>query len=1551
MLSRDQAKLKLIDAWHNRDLKFLAEYKIIRPSSAEKKPHGAFYLKKHDKQLLYPPLEGYEFSRTAWVFSPVISELVEGEIYQIVVDIADDRFRQRSKHPFQLKIVDIFKIEQSEDYMSAKNFIAYWFGKKGESPGDAASIAGQLRLNQLELYTQTKRFIFELIQNADDMPVPGKTVQIEIRLLENYFVLRHNGQYFTRGDVKAISDAAKSTKRADETKTGYKGIGFKSVFSDSETVYILSQDYSFKFDKSAAIYKDFKELYRPNWSRFSIDEQIKFFKENKAKEKEHTDIENIPWQIKPIWTELTDIPEEVRPYFSKAKNVNIGLKVGASKIKEKRYDEMIAGLVDDPRFLLFLRNARKIDYWPPQGLMKTIEVRKTEEVTEVLADGELKSAYRTFDAEVAINNEAFGKAGLNFKHVQLEEDKFAFKDANDNILNNIPEKLGRLKTTVLSFAVKIAEGKIEKVPEAESILYNYLPTSDQRYRFPFIINADFISKTDREGILSENIWNHYLFFNIGYELTKWLRNLSKNRSYWSSYLNVLPDFLLDDKHEDLGAINSAFNNGLLLGISEIAFIPNSSGVKSLAKSLMIDDTGLAEVIGWPVFSDFTGTTKSLVDPLLDKKKLTIRYLDLEVFGYKQLRENLKDPIKRGRFNESLKTLDTKGRTSFITWLDKASEKELTFADILSLSFIRLGKENPLFFNIVEFQSDKTCLFRSPLTGKLFPQLKKIDKSISNFNIEEYPNLLAVLVKDNNTYLANDKLIYSRISDLFSGQLIKLSTEDRREILEILRTLEGIEIGTVAKLSWFRNRLGEFKPLAELYDNEDFIYPSSFNSYFIHHEDKRLLGKAYTDLTKSLADLLKLTEFFIDVVSNGRYDKGNTTVDLLSRLLKKSDSDNNIYPLLAKKIRLDGNTIDGDLFLDTITVNFLNQHNQSYQTNFKLRELLPGISEGSKNVSKLLERLALLNDAEKEVLRTKVFVLKAYNSSLIESSILAQTQELSYTQFLYILIPYWFNKQTSARKLRLSAPNPLTKAYEDTDKGISQLLDFMYTHKVANTDYQIEYEGILYSLISKGTIICHQDDLVLDTEMPGDYLVAWINGNDDKKKFLLEKGALGETYSHILYRQALRDEDVYALEKLTGKLDSSIPHFINTARYIENCETSSDFDFAWCGKQIVEFYSEFAGIKSVNFDIRKFPVYLGEEQDLFKLALLNKDKTYYKKQSSWGIYKAHVADRIFGDGNFLIPEDLVLPQGYKAITAHITEIVDKEKLVNLSHRFDAVFYEDWNKYEDHVINIFEGYFIPYRVIFEGEVLTEGIGTGERVWEDGKTYYVCAGLEDEIPFRLKTMNSADALSLVQAKLLPKKSGSNSKNNGDLSEEEIRELERLFHRKLSPSELSSHWLLACFKALKHYKRQGYDVSYAELNFERSIKKKMLEKVRSGDEELRILPRSAKQNLLRITLNAWNALEENSTELFVLNSTGHQIFSNHQDLMDSSDNLLFTIATDDKDDKTKIVSSLFEQESINESQYDKSVKVVLLIQLSGGSMFSSLFSSFSNNSKISDF
>ena len=69
-----------------------------------------------------------------------------------------------------------------------------------------------------------------------------------------YFILTHDGYAFNKHDFESITSAAKSTKSANKKKTGYKGIGFKSVFTNSNSVLIRSRGYVFAFDKSLDTY-------------------------------------------------------------------------------------------------------------------------------------------------------------------------------------------------------------------------------------------------------------------------------------------------------------------------------------------------------------------------------------------------------------------------------------------------------------------------------------------------------------------------------------------------------------------------------------------------------------------------------------------------------------------------------------------------------------------------------------------------------------------------------------------------------------------------------------------------------------------------------------------------------------------------------------------------------------------------------------------------------------------------------------------------------------------------------------------------------------------------------------------------------------------------------------------------------------------------------------------------------------------------------------------------------------------------------------------------
>ena len=299
----------------------------------------------NDFPLRYPS----PFGNASWIWAGNNLKLEQDKYYSFYAKIANIEHRQnRTKpNPFMLNVDNRKKVTPLENYLGTKEFIQNLFEITGESPRDAAIIAGQLTLNGLELYTETERFIYELIQNADDYPLSKHGVSVEIEMLENTLLFMHNGQFFLRENVDAICAAAKSTKKQDAQQTGYKGIGFKSVFTDAECVYINSGGFSFKFDKNLPIYTNF-------WSLWN-----EYFKRNPDRKNnyqhdyfEYQKIEKIPWQIKPNWVNYNDYEDEIKESSFFNKEVAIALKIGKQKFDDKKYEEKLINLFHDPRFYI-----------------------------------------------------------------------------------------------------------------------------------------------------------------------------------------------------------------------------------------------------------------------------------------------------------------------------------------------------------------------------------------------------------------------------------------------------------------------------------------------------------------------------------------------------------------------------------------------------------------------------------------------------------------------------------------------------------------------------------------------------------------------------------------------------------------------------------------------------------------------------------------------------------------------------------------------------------------------------------------------------------------------------------------------------------------------------------------------------------------------------------------------------------------------------------------------------------------------------------------------
>lgn len=102
------------------------------------------------------------------------------------------------------------------------------------------------------LYTSKARFVFELLQNAEDNKFTealdrNEAPYVEFHVYRDKIIQLCNEDGFTAENLAAICDVGKSSKTGAEGYIGEKGIGFKSVFMAAYSVHILSGDFSFSF--------------------------------------------------------------------------------------------------------------------------------------------------------------------------------------------------------------------------------------------------------------------------------------------------------------------------------------------------------------------------------------------------------------------------------------------------------------------------------------------------------------------------------------------------------------------------------------------------------------------------------------------------------------------------------------------------------------------------------------------------------------------------------------------------------------------------------------------------------------------------------------------------------------------------------------------------------------------------------------------------------------------------------------------------------------------------------------------------------------------------------------------------------------------------------------------------------------------------------------------------------------------------------------------------------------------------------------------------------
>ncbi|CEJ62510.1 hypothetical protein PMG11_11007 [Penicillium brasilianum] len=102
------------------------------------------------------------------------------------------------------------------------------------------------------LYSSNARFLFELLQNADDNRFTlarehNELPFISFNVYPDRIIVEYNEDGFRIEDLSAICSVGESTKAASHSYIGAKGIGFKSVFIAAWKVQIQSGNFSFHF--------------------------------------------------------------------------------------------------------------------------------------------------------------------------------------------------------------------------------------------------------------------------------------------------------------------------------------------------------------------------------------------------------------------------------------------------------------------------------------------------------------------------------------------------------------------------------------------------------------------------------------------------------------------------------------------------------------------------------------------------------------------------------------------------------------------------------------------------------------------------------------------------------------------------------------------------------------------------------------------------------------------------------------------------------------------------------------------------------------------------------------------------------------------------------------------------------------------------------------------------------------------------------------------------------------------------------------------------------
>lgn len=1529
IVSREKAIQSLRESFNTEEFLFTAKFSIPKNIKLIEgsRPFGYFQnFEANGKLIYYPQLQGFEYNTRISIKYPIKDDLIDEEIYVIKGSLAEDRFR--TDNPYRLSVKSYKKLENEYHIdLDIKETIGQIYKEKlnQNSPYTMVELANSVESLATDIYSENKRFIYELIQNADDAAFNNNSA-LEIRITSNYVVISHQGKPFDARDLRGLCSIGIGTKRNDSTKTGYKGIGFKSVFGQPQgIVYVKSEDVLFRFDREFVKNKG----WNPNWG-------------NKEKwERENNISFSCPWQMIPIYSTSTNDPVTDKILNDTNYSVKTAIKIGNSA---SLYRD-ISALFKDARFLLFLRRINKVSLITDANSLVLKKI--THENSNVVS----------LQKNDTVLSNWFVKNWIHDIPLDIQED--LKKDSKT------PKKIQDMEKTELSFAFQLNDdaSEIKLLKNTESPLYSYLPTIVTEYNFPFLVNCNFLIDAGREKIHKDRIWNIWLFKVIGFKTVECCSIFAKSKLFTESYLSILKNGFF----EAYDTLRNNYNQGLKIGIDKEPFIFNRNSDLCKIKDVCLDHFNLIdnEIATANSVTNFLNTIQSVevYKPeniiTVDKQINILKKFDVAEFSTKQLKEFCESSffIEQIFLNTNYKILE------FLMDLDEKDSSKEWYSIITNNSYIInednvIDKITTVCFPVnVPYEDPE---FRNKLIHpELYNQIQN-NEALKNWLIKlgvTEPSSIAYLEKEIIAKIDSciTDVTYLDITEFLIGLHLNKRLEEHHyvELQKLpLQTNFGFKKANECVLPEIYHPVLDFSSIFNDLNIVTEKYIRNYNAFDLRYFFKRLNVTDDIEFLNNYTRTAKTLPPNYVNISNGFAKEGHYYPHLVGIFYPN-------YPSYEVTYYLQYFSFFDRLSNSTFSLLFWNRVMRKYHLTFdkKQKTIISYAPERDVATYNLSEDLSLLT-------------LDKMNWGRISSN--------------KVLIPsyiFWVIENDAC--IPTKNGNKLAKeVFINSSKIIELVGDYLPTIAV-ETEVSHGWNQVLKlkSKLDIHDLLCLLGSIAIDTHKDGrikkenekrigliyNELIEFLKSNHETTekeiKLWSSKNKLVAT-NHKSYSP----NDIVLIKNI-GFTD--IESSINTLLVPKNVDVNSEYFenlLIVLGIKIIDDfdYSADNKIESLDFKIKILGLvpYLGL---LLKsrLKISNYDEYFYDILTILEEFKFIKCDNLklvflykseeikgapidyhYDKNELLITKQWSNPTLLYSISIPLSKLLrarylDKEILflISLSDVHLKEYFASLGLTLDEISKL-ECYKKIQEKIQEIKDSQKPIPTTNQEIKPIDTEIKPPTIFDTVEESVATEIKAEIKPEIET----------DTNNISFTTIEINELEALLNRSLSPDEISDIWLIAAFRALKYYENEGYDVSYAKSDFDNVISKRYLENVISPERIVKnILVRSAKHQLLRLSYNAWTDLALDDFELFVVtgnDSEDFYIYTNQNEIAAmNEDSWLIRI---DGDNKVKNIDSILNG-PISDIKYES---IELLIRLPGNTNYNSIFSKFNDNkTSLDDF